>query len=95
MIERIPGENFIGKYETHACYDLPTCIGENMYTIPKFSKMNGREMKVNGTLLRTMNNLVKAAPKDFVAHDVDRPKNINYEKMLGGFRQLGHIKKEL
>jgi len=28
MIERVPGEHFIGKYLTHASYDLPSCIGE-------------------------------------------------------------------
>jgi len=81
MIERVPGENFIGKYETHACYDLPTCIGENMYTIQKFKKMSGRERRLNGNLLRNMNNLVKAAPKDAAPRDAARPFNINYEKM--------------
>jgi hypothetical protein len=95
MIERIPGENFIGKYETHACYDLPTCIGENMYTIPKFTKMSGRERRLNGNLLKTMNNLVKAAPKDAVAHDAARPMNINYEKMMRGFHKLGHVQKQM
>ena len=85
MIERVPGENFIGKYETHACYDLPTCIGENMYTIPAFKKMSGRERRLNGNLLRNMNNLVKAAPKDAVPHDAARPMSINYERMLRGF----------
>jgi hypothetical protein len=91
MIERVPGENFIGKYETHACYDLPTCIGENMYTIPRFNKMSGRERRLNGNLLRNMNNLQKATAADAVPHDASRPVNINYEKMLRGFHKLGHI----
>ena len=95
MIERVPGENFIGKYETHACYDLPTCIGENMYTIPKFSKMSGRERRLNGNLLRDMNNLVKGRPADAIPHDVARPMNINYEKMIRGFHKLGHVQKQM
>ena len=62
MIERVPGENFIGKYETQAMYDLPSCIGELLYTIPRFKKMSGREQRLNGNLLRNMNALVKAGP---------------------------------
>lgn len=94
-LERVPGENFIGKYETQASYDLPSCIGELMYTIPKFSKMNGRELRLNGNILRNMGPLVKASEKDGVAKDVTRPWNINLEKMLNGFNKLGHWKREL
>lgn len=94
MIERVPGENFIGKYETQAMYDLPSCIGELLYTIPKFKKMSGREARLNGTLLRNMNALVKAGPKDAAPLDSARPFNINYENMQKGFHRLGHIKKQ-
>ena len=94
MIERVPGENFIVKYETQAMYDLPSCIGELLYTIPKFKKMSGREARLNGTLLRNMNALVKAGPKDAAPMDSARPFNINYENMQKGFHRLGHIKKQ-
>lgn len=94
MIERVPGENFIGKYETQAMYDLPTCIGELMYTIPKFKKMAGRERRVHGTLLRNMNALVKAGPEDAAPRDSSRPFNISYERMMTGFHKLGHVKKQ-
>jgi len=94
MIERVPGENFIGHYETEAMYDLPSCIGELMYTIPRFKKMSGREQRLNGNLLRNMNALVKAGPQDAAPRDSARPFNISYEKMAKGFHKLGHIKKQ-
>jgi hypothetical protein len=53
--------------------------------------MSGRERRLNGNLLRNMNNLVKAAPKDAVARDAARPFNINHEKMMRGFHNLGHV----
>ena len=92
MIER--GENFIGKLETQAMYDLPTCIGELFYTIPKFNRMSGRDARLNGNLLRNMNALVKAGPKDAAPRDSARPFNINYENIEKGFHRLGHIKKQ-
>ena len=94
MIERVPGENFIGKYETQAMYDLPSCIGELMYTIPKFKQMAGRDRIVHGNLLRNMNALVKAGPEDAAPKDSARPYNISYEKMQTGFQKLGHVKKQ-
>ena len=57
--------------------------------------MSGRERRLNGNLLRNMNNLVKAAPKDAVPRDAARPVNINYEKMLRGFHNLGHVQKQM
>jgi len=93
MIERKHGEYFIGEYATQACYDLPTCIGELMYTIPKFDKMSGRYRRLHGNLLRNMNALQKADHvRDGAAKEI-RPVNINYEKMLAGYEKLGHMKK--
>jgi hypothetical protein len=43
--------------------------------------MSGREAKLNGALLRNMNALVKAGPKDTAPIDSARPFNINYENM--------------
>lgn len=54
MIERVPGEYFIGKYQTQAMYELPTCIGEDMGKIPRFHKMSGRYRRLHGNLLRNM-----------------------------------------
>jgi hypothetical protein len=93
MIERVPGEFFIGKYQTQAMYDLPTCIGENMSKIPRFYKMSGRYRRLHGNLLRNMNVLQKADPSKEGAPPEPRPFNINYEKMLGGYEKLGHMKK--
>jgi hypothetical protein len=93
MIERVPGEHFIGQYATHASYDLPSSFGESMHTIPRFQRMSGRYRRLHGNLLRNVNSLQKAAPKDGVSEDASRPKNINYEKMLQGYERLGHMKK--
>jgi hypothetical protein len=57
MIERKPGENFVGKFATHASYDLPTCIGELMYSVPTFTKMSGRARRLHGNLLKDMNSM--------------------------------------
>ncbi|TNV82030.1 hypothetical protein FGO68_gene16144 [Halteria grandinella] len=93
MIERVPGEFFIGTYPTQASYDLPTCIGEDINKLPRFHKMSGRYRRLHGNLLRNMNNLQKADPSTDGAPPEARPVNINYENMLSGYERLGHMKK--
>ena len=93
MIERKHGEYFIGTYPTQATYDLPTCIGELMYTIPQFERTSGRYRRLHGNLLKSMNGMQRAEfSRDGAAKEI-RPMNINYEKMLSGYERLGHMKK--
>lgn len=95
MIERIPGENFIGEYLTHACYELPVSFltKEQLKKIPHFNRMSGRYRRLPGSLVRNMTGQQRAEPRDGASPDLDRPKNINYEKLLQGYEKLGHMKK--
>lgn len=55
--------------------------------------MRGRYQRLPGSLLRNMNSLVKANETDSTSKNDDRPNTINYERMLGGYDKLGHMKK--
>ena len=55
--------------------------------------MSGRHRRLPGSLLRNMNSLMKANETDASSKNEDRPKTINYERMLGGYDKLGHMKK--
>ena len=93
MIERKHGEYFVGEFATQASYNLPSCIGELMYTIPKFDRMSGRYRRLHGNLLKGMTPLQRAEfSRDGAAKEI-RPFNIDYEKMLAGYEKLGHMKK--
>ena len=63
-----------------------------MHTIPRFQKMSGRYRRLHGNMLKKMALNVRAAPEDCPPKEI-RPMNINYEKLLGGYEKLGHMKK--
>jgi hypothetical protein len=55
--------------------------------------MSGRYRRLHGNLLKKMTTLERADPSKDGAQKEIRPVNINYEKMLGGYDKLGHMKK--